>query len=551
MYIGGDSSNNFHGFIDEVKIYPYARSVDQVRTDYNTFGSATPRGSGVSFSQSKDNGAYLTNGLVGYWRMDEVSGNAIDSSGNGTTLTNTGTASYSGGKFGNGAELNGTSQYFDAADSEALSMTGDVTLSAWIEPDDITGSQNIVGKWDGSNESYLLALSGGELRMYVDAAANYETTTSTPISGNTMIHVVGVYDASEQRVVLYVDGQAQASTTSGTIPGSIGDDAGEFVVGAEDSSGTPANYFDGHIDDVRIYSRALLPTEVVDLYNWAPGPVGYWKFDEGVSGDAQTLYDSSGNNNNGTTYDGANNSGMNCDIPGKYGNSCKFDSSDDYIAVSDSADFKVDDTDNFTGMFWIHADSWPGTSRGLLTKRNTYTTMDWGLYYTVGTQVQLGLGEQNADYVFGSDDVVIPTQSWHHVAFTKSGTTYKLYIDGVLESTDTSSQTWTDSEDFTFGNAGPGESYSLDARLDDIKIYNYARTQAQIIQDMNGGHPAPGSPIGSALSHWKFDEGYGTDAHDAVGNYDGVLTCSGATCSNPTWKNDGKYNKALYFNASG
>jgi hypothetical protein len=41
-------------------------------------------------------------------------------------------------------------------------------------------------------------------------------------------------------------------------------------------------------------------------------------------------------------------------------------------------------------------------------------------------------------------------------------------------------------------------------------MYNYARTPTQVIEDMNGGHPAGGSPIGSQVIYWKLDEGYGS-----------------------------------------
>ncbi len=265
FYIGLDgdgAGGQWEGFLDEIKVYRYARSEAEIKSDYNQSYAA---------AFGPDN-SWLSDGLIGYWKMDELSGNATDLSGNGTTLTNTGTTTFTGAKFGNGSEHNGSSQYFDVVDNAYLSVTGSLTLSAWINPDDTTGSQDIIGKWDGANESYLLAMEGANLRMYIDAAANYEATTGTPLSANTLQHVVGVYDASSQTVKLFVNGELQASSTTGTIPSSIGNDAGELVVGAEDSSGTPANYYDGHIDDLRVYKHALSPKQVQALYNWAPGP---------------------------------------------------------------------------------------------------------------------------------------------------------------------------------------------------------------------------------------------------------------------------------------
>src|SRR5690606_23417837 len=62
--IGQISSNFGQMFIDEVKFYNYARSVDQIEEDYNK-GSAAKLG---SYDQK-----FLSDGLVGYWKMDETS----------------------------------------------------------------------------------------------------------------------------------------------------------------------------------------------------------------------------------------------------------------------------------------------------------------------------------------------------------------------------------------------------------------------------------------------------------------------------------------------
>ena len=54
-------------------------------------------------------------------------------------------------------------------------------------------------------------------------------------------------------------------------------------------------YYDGKIDELRLYNRELSANEVKQLYQWAPGPMMHLKMDEKVAGDAQTLYDISGN----------------------------------------------------------------------------------------------------------------------------------------------------------------------------------------------------------------------------------------------------------------
>ncbi|MCL5010946.1 MAG: LamG domain-containing protein [Patescibacteria group bacterium] len=85
--------------------------------------------------------------------------------------------------------------------------------------------------------------------------------------------------------------------------------------------------------------------------------------------------------------------------------------------------------------------------------------------------------------------------------------------------------------------------------IDDVRIYNYSRTQKQIMEDMNAGHPAVGSPVGSYSAYWPFDEGAGDTAYDkSVNRNNGDLAgaCPGAaTC--PTWTTNGKFGKALSF----
>ena len=169
FYAGVDldgTSNEWLGFIDEVKVYNFGRSLAQIQTDYNSRG--TIKGASVSEGQNAQNlSGTLSNGLVGYWKEDEASNaNAIDSSGNATTLTDANTVARAAGKFGNGADFESTnSEYQSAADNAALSITGSLTLAAWIKPETVSaGSYNIIAKWDGANESYRLFQNRDEKR---------------------------------------------------------------------------------------------------------------------------------------------------------------------------------------------------------------------------------------------------------------------------------------------------------------------------------------------------------------------------------------------------
>lgn len=108
LLIGGNTAANFKGFIDDVKIYNYARTAAQIKADYASRGASkgsTLRTQGGTLPDA------LSNGLVGYWKMEESSGNMSDSSGNGRTLTNNGTITFTAGKFANAGSFNGSTQY--------------------------------------------------------------------------------------------------------------------------------------------------------------------------------------------------------------------------------------------------------------------------------------------------------------------------------------------------------------------------------------------------------------------------------------------------------
>lgn len=237
------SSNPWVGYLDEVKIYRdnTARTAAQVAADYNS--RSTDKG--VSFAAgSLNNPNALSNDLVGYWKEDETSDGAAatDSSGNSITLIDSGTSIVRAlGKYFMGADFESGSTHFQSvADSDypILSITGSLTISTWIKPETVSaGSYNIVAKWDGADESYRLFQNADEVRLELDSAGNYVETSSSNLSAGTWYHVVGVYDSSKATAKIYINGVEATTTTTGTIPASIGNDGSRFHLGAEDGGG--------------------------------------------------------------------------------------------------------------------------------------------------------------------------------------------------------------------------------------------------------------------------------------------------------------------------
>ncbi len=621
-FIGTLSSTtyNWNGLIDEVKIYPYARSAAEIKQDY--INGAASAGSSAVLGIADT--SFLNDGLVGYWPMDEASGTSVaDKSGNGNTgtLTNaqeTGTSDASGnttttlidtdgtlsstddaynnmilkitddatcplsadeeriisdytgstqtftvspafsaapdtctytvlhqvgGKFGNSVQFDDENSYIAAGNSNVADMTtNSFSINAWAK---FKASQSTTHEYLLSKgttvDGYLLRFSdvGSNVYkpvfLYADGSQN-AITGVTQVNDDSWHMITTVYNTETSQTQIYVDGNLEASgdTISGSMTNSHILKIGAYYDGTANPNGT--------IDDVRIYNRALSPGEVAALYSWAPGPVGYWSMDEGVSGDAQTIYDRSGNGNNGTTVDGANNTGMNCNIPGKFGKACEFDGVDDYINAGNDTSLQINN--HITISAWVKS-SYSGSDQAIVHK-----------YHSGGGAYALyinGVGNLGFLSYDGSNVVNELTHSqnvadgiWHYVAITVNNTTGIVYwyIDGILVETDTFTPigTWLNSQNVYIGyRAKVGTESWFNGKIDEVKIYNYARTQEQILQDMKG---TSASVLGSStaggiphpIAHWSFDEGYGQTANDSVGSNDGTLGAdSGSSTDDPTW----------------
>src|SRR5439155_14107613 len=141
---------------------------------------------------------------------------------------------------------------------------------------------------------------------------------------------------------------------------------------------------------------------------------------------------------------------------------------------------------------------------------------------------------------------------WYHISVTQQGTSYVLYVNGIaVKSSNASSINTTDVCD----GIGSFSSDKFDGSIDDVRVYNYARTPAQIAWDYNRGGP---------VGLWKFDECTGSTAYDLSGQgNNGTINIGGSgsqttagncvtTDAAAAWYNgkDGKYNSSLNFDGS-
>jgi predicted ribosomally synthesized peptide with SipW-like signal peptide len=196
-----------------------------------------------------------------------LNGSAVDESGNGYDMSAAaGDASYTTGKVGQAASFDGSDDYLVADPSPTVSDS--FTLSVWLNGAGFehTSYPLAVSKWQaGQNRDYLIGYNGPQGRLYAqfnrEPDGNKETLYGPVPATDTWYHCVLTYDAGSQEGTFYVDG---TEVDQGTGP--FDDTASSLVIGSKDGGG---NAWNGLVDDVRIYARALSASEVQSLYESA------------------------------------------------------------------------------------------------------------------------------------------------------------------------------------------------------------------------------------------------------------------------------------------
>ncbi len=208
--------------------------------------------------------SFNTGRLVAHWKFDDGSGKiAADSSGNGHHGTLVGDTSWVDGIDGGALAFDGDGDYVDIGKDPELDIKNQITVSAWIKVNAFDRNwQAIVAKGD---RAWRLQRNVGENTLeFACSGLVVPGTDWGQIFGKTNVndghwhHVAGVYD--QEKIYLYIDGSLDASAEA---PGNIRVNDQPVYIG--ENSQTPNRFWNGLIDDVRIYSYALSPEEISEI----------------------------------------------------------------------------------------------------------------------------------------------------------------------------------------------------------------------------------------------------------------------------------------------
>ena len=224
---------------------------------------------GVSDGGSGGSGGQTLPSMFAYYPFDQTAGPTItDASGNGRNGTLSGAATFPAGVIGNGLSLPGASGDYVTLPSAFIQTLTNITITLWVNVYtdqtwqrvfDFGSSQNVymflTSHAGGANARFSITTSGNTMEQQLNGTAVLPTGAWTH---------VGIVLGSNGGT-LYINGAVVATNTSLTLrPSDLGATADNYI-GRSQFSVDP--YFNGEIDDMRIYASALTAAQITTIYN--------------------------------------------------------------------------------------------------------------------------------------------------------------------------------------------------------------------------------------------------------------------------------------------
>jgi Concanavalin A-like lectin/glucanases superfamily len=393
----------------------------------------------------------------------------IDNSSNNFTLTVNGntsmqrfspfnpTAAYSAATIGGSGYFDGSGDYLSSP-LNSVNLRTAFTFEGWCYLTTATGFSMLAGSTTTSagDALYLQVVSG---TVYFGApAANIITFSSSLLPLNSWFHCACTFDGTTYRV--FINGTSVGTSTT-LLPNST---LLSMTVGAR-AAGSPTAYTTGYISNFRVvkgtavYTSNFTPptapltaiTNTSLLCNFTNAGIP----DAAMMNDLETV----GNAQVSTSVV-------------KYGTgSLAFDGTGDYLTFPAGQNTAFG-TGDFTVEMWVNLTSaQSGVSFYLIDTRNSGQTTNWAL---------LKSATNTLDWFTGSSSLTGPsfttTGSWIHVAYCRSGTTSRMFINGSVTNTFTDSTNYSVAPTIAYIASRYSAAEQLNGYIDDLRITKgYAR----------------------------------------------------------------------------
>ena len=438
--IGGNadygSQREFYGSIDELRIYNYALTAENISTYYTSTAPVTPALiAEYKFQNNADDALGMNNGTWG-----------------GTGSLN----QYAAGVLGQAASFDGSA--YVSTNYQPTTGADPFTLSAWVKTSTTSYADAVVFGSNGNT---------GEVRgigMYSDGNFEIENQrddliSSVPINDGTWHLITYTWNGTNEKG--YVDGNLAIDANSAYTP-NIG--TGTLGIGYGPEIG---DYFwSGLIDEVKIYSGALNDSAIVAQYeserpkNLTEGLVAYYPLD----GDSIDYAGGNNATNSGATF-----------TTGKVGQTAVFDGNG-YITQDNN--LGISGNSPRTISFWAYPSSGyiPFGFGGQATGDAVYLYSPYNGKICRGVWGGMG-GCSTNDYA---------TNAWQLITVTFDGTSFKLYLNGSLEFTDTATYSTTDTP-IAIGELYNYASQQFVGNIDEFAVWNRSLDINEVVNLYNGG----------------------------------------------------------------
>lgn len=487
-----------------------------------------------------------SNGFVGVWHLNEVSGTtAVNSVGSnngtytGTTFPNRVDTTY--GYMQNFVNANGN--YVSIGTGAPWNITGALTMSAIVTVTSFTTAwQSVIAKGD-----FTYRLSRNNANNYTCFSRNWsggqtDTTNTAPI--NSGYHLVSSTFSTSSGMAHYCDGAAGNTNATTTATSTTTDNLciGRNVVGTNRD-------WNGYIGEVKISNVTRSSTWITTEYNTnigfssfavstavtvadstTAGLVGWWMFEEG-SGTSAVDY--SYKLNHGTEV---NTPAYVYGRLGPYALNLVASSSQHVTLPAGFSTLLAGVTD-FTFAGWVYNNNSGNWSRifdfGTGTTAHMFVTINNGTTGTARFTITTtgSGGEQTV-----TAPSAVPSNEWTHITITLLGSTATLYVNGTSVATNTGITLTPASLGATtqnyFGRSQYADPY-LNAYVDDFRFYNRALTTEEVTALYN--YPGEANISTELSMWWKFNEATsGTIGASAVLDYSGNVNVGSGT-GGATW----------------
>lgn len=531
-------------------IAEYATSVRFLLGFFFLLAIFTPRATIASILSTAPNNL----GLVGYWSFEDATGTlATDFSGRGNhaTLTNMESTDWSSGKRGRALLFDGVNESVYRS-SVSASFGTSFTVSAWVKTS-ASAPQVIFGlnrsPSNIQNQVNFIMNANGTICFW-DYSGSYgfnESQNSTgAVNNGQWRHVVFVRDGTSG--TYYIDGQSSGTATASQNV-TYGTSDLSFGADYRDSN----KYWNGSLDEVRIYNRALTSGQVASLY--ASGQarqlqanrknlVAHWSFEDN-SGSQATDFSGKGNTALQVNMEAAD------WVKGRFGRALSFDGVNEYLTAS-TTDF-VSGTSARSISGWVYPTTSSATrvpfAYGTCGTGND--TKAFGVYISTSDVLNFwGCG--TGDFSTG---VTISENTWTHIAVTYDGTNVKVFVNGAQAGATTARTLGSSVAFMQIGGASllDPSNYYYPGLIDEVYVYARALSDTEVASLYSarsanyGFNVSRNAEVASGLAGlWSFNgaDVSGATAYDRSGNgYNGTLT-DGPVAS------IGRVGQALYFDGT-